>query len=91
MSKLTINFNTALENSQQKIFLKNLKECGFSVQRVFQSGDFIEWHYYARLPCYDKLSSIPNVDIMFSDSEKSEFISKNIDSIEFIVYFERKN
>lgn len=90
MSKLTLNFNVPFENSQQKVFLKNLKEIGFSVERVFQGGKYIQWRYYARLPNVN-LCNEGSIDLIFSDSAKTDFLTKNIDSIELILLFERKN
>lgn len=89
MATIHINFNAPLPNNQQSIFMKNLKELGFSVERVFQDGKYIKFKYYGRLPTLDNQDNI--IFQIVDDKAKSDLSFHKIDFVEFYLYFERKN
>lgn len=87
MSTIKLYFNSPLPNNQQRVFLKNLKELGFSAERIFQDGEYIKWRYFGRLPT----GLNDNVAIQFTDDKaKSDLRCHKIDYVEFILNFERK-
>lgn len=89
MATIHIDFNAPLPNNQQKIFMKNLKELGFSVERVFQGGKYIKFRYFGRLPT---LENQDNVIVQFVDDKaKTDLSFHKIEFVEFYLYFERKN
>lgn len=88
MGTLKINFNTPLPNNQQSPVMKNLKELGFSTERVFQNGKYIKWHYQGRLPTTENNDSV-FIKVLDPELKIEQF--KKITHVEFYLYFERKN
>ena len=86
---LKLNFNTPLANSQQIPCIHGFKQLGFSVERIYQNGDFILYRFYGRLPT---VSGKSDVDVLFSEDAKSDFKTvTNVDYVELFLMFERKN
>ena len=90
MATLKINFNSPLPNNQQLSVMKNLKQLGFSVERVFQDGQYIQFRYYGRLPTFPD-DDKETVDLLITDEQTKKYlISNKFDRVEFYLLFERK-
>lgn len=90
MATLKINFNSPLPNNQQASVMKNLKMLGFSVERIFQDGQYIQFRYYGRLPTFDDDDC--KTDLLITDNDtRTYLISNKFDFVEFYLLFERKN
>lgn len=87
MATLKINFSDPLPYTERNKVIHGLKSLGFSYDRVYQNGQYSLHRFFGRLPTMNGSS---NVDILFDDNTKSEFLKYQIDSVEIYLLSERK-